>query len=93
MPENTTESEPTSDERDRGLHRHGDPDPSKWDEQPAVTGRANDTPLRDVEEHAVPNTTLAERAAARRRPSDEKAVDPATTENKAVRAKDTKKAR
>lgn len=38
-------------------HRHGDPDPAKWEEQPAVTGRPND--LRDGE---VTNTTFADRA-------------------------------
>jgi hypothetical protein len=45
-----------------------------WDEQVAVTGRPQDEPL--------PNTTFAERLAARRPKKSEKAVQDA--ENKAV---------
>jgi hypothetical protein len=72
------------------FHRHGEPDPSKWDEQEAVTGRPNDTPLRGEDEPAVPNSTLAERAGARQR--SEKRVDAETkdTENKAVTSALTK---
>lgn len=44
-------------ERDRGLHRHGAPDPKDWDERPTFAERPNKEPQ--------PNTTLAERAAAR----------------------------
>jgi hypothetical protein len=47
-----------------------------WDEQVAVTGRPQDTP--------APNTTFAERAAARR--PKKKAVQSDEAENKAVTA-------
>lgn len=53
-------------------HRHGDPDPSKWDVQQAVTDRPNDTPLDDDKapaEYAVPNSTMATRAAERAKES------------------------
>lgn len=53
------------------LHRHGDPDPSNWDEAQAVTGRPQDQPEA--------NTTFAERAKGRK---GTKAVQSA--ENKAV---------
>ena len=46
-----------SDDRDRGLHRHGKADPSDWDQRPAFADRAQ----RDPE----PNTTMGERRAAR----------------------------
>ena len=43
--------------RDRGVQRHGEPDPTGWDEQPAVTDRPVD--------EAPANSTFADRAAAR----------------------------
>lgn len=43
--------------RDRGVQRHGEPDPTGWDEQPAVTDRPADA--------APANSTFADRAAAR----------------------------
>ena len=51
-----------AEERDRGLHRHGEPDVTKWDEAASVTGRDNDTPLRGDDTWAVPNSTFAQRA-------------------------------
>lgn len=60
-------------------HRHGEADPEGWEEQEAVTGRENDTPLRGEDTPAVPNSTLASRAKAR---GSFKRVDDA--ENKAV---------
>lgn len=57
--------------RDRGLHRHGDPDPDKWEEAEAVTGRPADVP--------PDNSTLASRAKAR-----VKQVDPDDVEDKAI---------
>lgn len=63
--------------------RHGDADPSNWDEQTAVTARPNDTPLRGVDKPAVPNSSFADRAKARAAGS--KAVDSADAENKAVK--------
>ena len=75
---------PQAEERDRSLHRHGDPDPSEWDEAQAVTGRDNDTPLRGEDTYAVPNTTFAERSKAKQS-AETKAVQ--TAENKGVRAK------
>lgn len=40
-------------------------DTSKWDEQPAVTGRPNDTPIDEPAEAG--NSTFASRAAQRKR--------------------------
>jgi hypothetical protein len=61
-----------------------EPDPSKWDEQQAVTGRPNDTPLQETDP-ALPNSTFAERAKAAKK-AEAKAVDRDTAENKAVRS-------
>lgn len=61
-------------------HRH-EPDPSKWEEKEAVTGRPNDTPLRGEDKPAVPNSTLAERAKARTKQVEK---DQEQVENKAV---------
>lgn len=43
----------------------GELDMSGWEEQVAVTGRPNDTPLRGDDEPAVPNATFRERAENR----------------------------
>ncbi len=51
------EIDPAAGSRDRGLHRHGEADPSQWDEQEAVTGRPGHEPEA--------NSTFADRAAAR----------------------------
>ncbi len=48
--------------------RHGKPDPSKWDEADAVTGRPADKPPA--------NSTLAERAAARKAAREPDPTDP-----------------
>lgn len=61
-------------------HRHDSP--PQGDEQEAVTGRANDTPLRGEDKPAVPNSTFAERAKAAK-PTAKK-VDADDTQNKAV---------
>lgn len=74
-------------DRDRGLHRHDNP--PQGEEQEAVTGRPNDTPLRGEETHAVPNSTLAERAKARTKAAT-KQVDAGQTEDKAVASSQTK---
>lgn len=73
-------------------HRHGDPDPSKWNEAESVTDRPNDTPLEDVpapSNYAVPNSTFADRAKA------EKAAAKQVTqaEDKAVTTARTKRPR
>lgn len=56
---------------------------SKWDEQPTVTDRPNDTPLRGEDSYAVENSTLASRAQARGTKriaeAENKAVSPDTT--------------
>lgn len=77
------------DTRDRGLHRHGDPDPDKWDEAEAVTGRPNDLGNRGTDKPALPNSTLASRAKAR---TDEKQVDAEQVEDRAVKKAPAKKA-
>lgn len=59
--------------------RHGDPDPSKWDEAEAVNGRPSDV--------AGPNSTLASRARER---AGVKQVDASEVEDKAVTAAATK---
>lgn len=61
-----------SEPRDRGLHRHGDPDPDKWDQADTVTGRPPDEPGG--------NSTLSSRAKAR------KQVKSDDVEDKAVKA-------
>lgn len=66
-----------ADERDRGLHRHGAPDLSQWDEQPTYADREQKVPAG--------NTTFADRKAQR---SSGKAVQSA--ENKAVRSEDSR---
>lgn len=71
-------------------HRH-EPDPSKWDEAVAVTGRPNDIPLSEPDDdlpEVLRNSTLAARAEANKRRS-KKVVD--ESENKAVQAAETKK--
>lgn len=68
------------DTRDRGLHRHGDPDPSKWDEQQVVTDRPQDEP--------VANSTFADRAKARKPAA--KAVKSDEVEDKATKPAATK---
>lgn len=62
-------------------HRHGS-DPGDWEEQPTVTGRPNDTPLRGEDKPAVPNSTFGQRAKSQA--ANEKAVAPDDTENKSV---------
>lgn len=74
MPEATTKAET--------YHRHGGPDPSKWDEQPTVTDRPNDTPMRGEETYAVPNSTFGSRAKSSG--TSAKAVESDEAENKAV---------
>lgn len=69
------------------FHRHGEPDPSKWQEAEAVTDRPNDTPLRGDDVYAVPNTTMADRRKAR----DVKQVKSEDVEDKAVKKKATRK--
>jgi hypothetical protein len=58
-------------------HRHGDLDPSGWEEQPTVTGRPNDT--------AGENSTFAERAKAAKKAAT-KAVESDEAEDKSVRS-------
>ena len=65
------------------FHRHGDPDPSNWDEAQAVTGRPADEPTS--------NSTLAERATARK--GDAKQVDADEVEDKAVKKAPARKAK
>ena len=60
-------------------HGHGDPDPSKWEKATAVTGRPVDTP--------PPNSTLAERAAARKGDAAAGGPDPTDPEPKKAPAK------
>lgn len=62
-------------DRDRGLYRHGAPDPSKWDEAQAVTGRPN-----DLVEGKVSNSTFADRKAVQS--AENKAVQ--TSESKGL---------
>lgn len=59
-------------------------DPSNWDEQEAVTGRPNDTPLRGEDKPAVPNSTLAERAKARKASTKQVDKSEETVEDKQV---------
>lgn len=75
---------PEATEHTDTYHRHGDPDPSKWDEGESVTDRPNDTPLRGVDEPAVPNSTLASRAKARKVGAKQVDKDEDAVENKAV---------
>lgn len=57
----------------------------------AVTGRSNDTPVREPEDAPLGgNSTFASRAAAR---SDKKAIQGDGTENKAVSRASTKRPR
>ena len=60
------------------LHRHGT-DAGEWDDQPTVTERPNDTPLRGEDTPAVPNSTFGTRAK-----SATTAVESDDAENKAV---------
>jgi hypothetical protein len=71
------------EEKDRGLHRHGDLDPSKWDEQKAVTGRPNDTP--------ADNSTFSSRSSNKPEPVvvEDTKQDPA--EDKAVKPRSRRK--
>ena len=62
-------------------HRHGDLDPSKWDEQETVTARPND--LGSVtNEPALANSTLASRA--KKKPAT-KAIKGDDVENKSLK--------
>jgi hypothetical protein len=63
-------------------HRHGELDPSGWEEQPVVTDRPNDI--------AGSNSTFAERAKAAKT-TDTKAVERDDAENKSVRSSQTSK--
>lgn len=76
------------DTRDRGLHRHGDPDPDTWDEAKSVTGRPNDLGDRGTDDPALENSTLASRAKARQA----KKVDAEDVEDKAIKKAPAKKA-
>lgn len=69
------------------LHRHGDPDPSEWQEAEAVTGRPND--------EASPNSTMADRAKARKQVDKDSDVveDKAITKAPAKKAAASKKAK
>jgi hypothetical protein len=69
-------------------HRHEQSD-ENWEEADAVTGRENDTPLRGDDKYAVPNSTMAERAKARKPAA--KQVEKAAGENKAVAPKQVAK--
>lgn len=71
-------------------HRHDEP-VSGADEQKAVTGRPNDTPLRGTDKPAVPNSTFASRAQSRPAQQEAKAVQPEDAENKAVDSRRTAK--
>lgn len=62
-------------------HRHDDP-VTGAEEQKAVTDRPNDTPLRDTDKPAVPNSTFGDRQKTRT--ASAKAVQPEDAENKAV---------
>lgn len=77
MPEATSHAET--------YHRHGDPDPDKWEEAEAVTGRPNDNAPGSV----VQNSTLASRAAAAAK-ATAKEVKADSTEDKAVTSASTK---
>jgi len=76
MPVTKKEDADGDDVRDRSLHRHGTPDPSKWDESLNKTAR----------EQMSQESTFATRKAARSKST--KAVKSA--ENKAVKSDDTK---
>lgn len=69
-------------------HRHGDPDPSKWEEAQAVTDRPNDLEPGST----VHNSTLAERAKANKAKPAAKVVDEDAAENKAVQSSEAKAA-
>lgn len=71
-------------------HRHGQADPSGWDEQPTVTGRPND--LGSVTpEPALPNSTFGDRAKAAGS-TDTKAVAADDVEDKSLKRSFRKKA-
>lgn len=82
MADETTGREPATETADL-YHRHGEPDASAWQEAAAVTDRPNDL------EGEVRNTTMAERAAARKKASA-KEVKAESTEDKAVTSAATK---
>lgn len=68
----------------------GELDTSKWEEQPTVTGRPNDTPQTE-QKPALPNSTFGSRKKATST-SSAKAVKESDTEDKAVgRARSTTK--
>lgn len=69
------------------FHRHDDP-VTGAEEQPAVTDRPNDTPMRGTDKPAVPNSTFGERQTAR---AGSKAVESDQAENKAVSSRSTSK--
>ncbi len=76
----------TAESHAETYHRHGDPDPSNWDEAKAVTGRPADKP--------GDNTTFAGRAKAAGKASNaSKQVDGSATEDKSVSSAATKRAR
>lgn len=85
------------DQNDDGATTHADlyqrhePDQSKWEEKPAVTGRPNDIPLDEDPDlpEVLRNSTLAARAAANKKRS-QKVVEDKDAENKAVQAADKK---
>lgn len=84
MSDQTGEREPATSTADT-YHRHGDPDPSQWQEAEAVTDRPPDTPQRGEDSYAVPNSTFADRAKAAA-----KAVASGDAEDKAVSSASTK---
>jgi hypothetical protein len=75
------EGRPEATETADLYHRH-EADPSKWEEAPAVTGRPADVPS--------PNTTLADRAKARKGGAKKVDKDAEGVEDKAVKAAESK---
>lgn len=74
---------PTQEPADT-YNRHGEPDPSRWEESPTVTHRPN-----DLVKEKVSNTTFAERAKSM--PAAEtKVVESDETEDKAVSPRRTR---
>lgn len=62
-----------------------------WEEAQAVTGRPNDTPIRDPEPAPLGgNSTLASRARTRQKDEKTKQVDESDAEDKAVTSAATK---
>lgn len=68
---------------ERAIDAHGE---TEENTAQAVTGRPNDTPVREDEPAPLGgNSTFASRARARK-PADRKAVEETSAENKAVRS-------